>query len=593
MRATPKLVPCLLIFLMSVLAFPQQTKAKETSEPEMVWVTFAGGEVKFSPGHNGKPVLGSNWIQATTGQAMEDGYTLATEKGRAEVEFENGTVVYLAEGSVLQFKKLRIAGETTEAQLNLVTGTATIAHVSRGHDVLRLETLSTKMKVPDTRTLRMESSLNGTVIQAVEGEVPLSAGLLGAKVNLKAGESAAYIDGELILLKELNQTPQGDEWDQWVKTRRAERQTLIEKGLRETGMKEPIPGLAAMVKGGRFFDCAPYGKCWEPVETAEQGGAGYVQASTGAGRRDFVINKTLVRRCPMEAWMYSVGRPSAPGLLAANEPEQTFTLSGGLGFGYGTCFAGSWVDACGYPDQMGGWGSGRCGTRWRWVVGGRERHHHCHYVKVPHGVGVIPPHPLDQKGKLPVNAKSGILMLTQAKGGVTAGLERAPKRMQLLTNPPARIEKGFEEKAPRVAQPVIQARVMGDVTRGVEEKNAMRIQYDYRTKNFVTKGTTSENARAGVVAHLGGHDTRVNHVPTNENGRSSAGHNGAGGSSRGSSGGAGGGSQAGSHASNSGSSGNSHGSSSGGGGNGGGHSGGSSGSSSATAPSAGGGGKTH
>ena len=96
----------------------------------MVWVNHAEGDVKFSPGHKGKPELGKNWIEANVGQVMEDGYTLVTEKGRAEIEFEDGSVIYLAEHSALEFNALLAKGDATSTTLSLLTGTATIAHAS-------------------------------------------------------------------------------------------------------------------------------------------------------------------------------------------------------------------------------------------------------------------------------------------------------------------------------------------------------------------------------------------------------------------------------------------------------------------------------
>src|ERR1700742_1857224 len=108
MRPTPVLVPLLFVSLAAISIVPQQAKADEEYEPQMVWITHAEGQVKFSPGQNGEPRLGKEWHDANPGQDLEDGYTLATEKGRAEIEFENGAVVYLAAGSVLEFNRLRV-----------------------------------------------------------------------------------------------------------------------------------------------------------------------------------------------------------------------------------------------------------------------------------------------------------------------------------------------------------------------------------------------------------------------------------------------------------------------------------------------------
>lgn len=97
MRWTPKLFYSLVVFLPTVVLIPKQINAKDNGEPQMVWLDYAEGDVKFSLGHDGAPVLGKDWLQANVGQVMENGYTLVTENGRAEIEFENGTVVTLME----------------------------------------------------------------------------------------------------------------------------------------------------------------------------------------------------------------------------------------------------------------------------------------------------------------------------------------------------------------------------------------------------------------------------------------------------------------------------------------------------------------
>jgi uncharacterized membrane protein YgcG len=511
MRWTPKLLTCLAIFLTTLLVIPQQAKAKKTGEPEMVWVSYAVGEVKFSPGHKGKPLLGDNWMQAAPGQTMEEGYSLATEKGRAEVEFENGTMVYLAESSVLEFIKLQAKGEATEAEVNLLTGTATIAHVSRGQDVIQVETPSLRMGFAGNETVRLESTLNGMVIKSVEGEVPLHTGVSEGEEVLSVGESAAYVAGDLLPVRELKQSTVADEWDHWVNGRRAERRALLEQGLKESGLQKPIPGLAGMAKTGTFYDCEPYGKCWEPNEMAGQteaqtaqaslGASGNGQTSGGTRKPNIVVNYTMMSRCPMETWMVSERNALAPNGQPRRVAGQTIGETNEVE--YGTCFAGSWLH------------------HRRWVAGRRHKHS-CHFVKVGrHQIGIVPRHPLDQKGKPPVNAKSEILVLAVEKGRIQAGVQPVPtKGVHVVASVPRGVERGLVESAPRVAQPVIQARVLEDVAehgsqsarQGSEQKTPTVIRYDYKTRNFVASGKTERNERAEVIAHVGSNARGVDHV---------------------------------------------------------------------------------
>jgi FecR protein len=559
----------------AVLANAIPSKSQEKAEPQLVRITYTQGAVKFSPGKNGHPNLQTDWMVAPAGMTLEEGDTLATEDGRAVMEFEDNSTVYLAEHSVLQFGKLQMKGGATTSQLTLLTGIATFDHTSNGNDVLVVATPATKLSTNKNELFRLDSTLNGAFVGAVD--LPLTVDEKdGRKSTLAPGRAVAYVDGFRILMRGPMAHPEKDPWDQWVDAQRLERAAAIKKGLEESGLKEPIPGLAQLAETGHFFDCPPYGKCWEPnAKPGTTGGAEALQAEPQAAApaapattqpRNFVINKTLVNRCPLEAWMYSVGRPSRPGLLAANEPEETFTIA----TPWSSCFAGSWVlDGClrgtyqfdGYP-AFDPWPS-YCGReRLVYVVGRRHKHPPCKIAHTPHGIGIVPRHPLDRKGDPPINAKSGIFTLALEKNGLQGKFDAPPgSGVHWESSLPKAFssDQTLMASATRVAPPVIQGTMMrmipGDELSlsasqpsKAQDKN---IRYDYKTKNFVatrtpgapvdgigSKGTSGMT----VVAHVGS-----NGVSGGVTGRSggwfggsfSSGHagGGAGGSSGGSNGG--------------------------------------------------------
>jgi len=373
------------------------------------------------------------------------------------------------------------------------------------------------------------------------------------------------------------------------------------------------------------------GAAGQPVTAA--GGQGEVNGTPSPGenaRRDFVINKALLQRCPMEVWMYSVGRPSGPGLLMANEPEQTFNISGwdsgytaaylyftgGLNpYFYGgwdpweTCYGGTWIISPCLWNAGAFVGGCYHHHRWVWVAGPPRRKPPVRIVHVPRGIGIIPRHPLDQKGKPPVNAKNGILVLGMENGKLQARMETPPaKGIHLRETVPNEFfgKKDLLAGIPKVAAPEIQGKILeksldyrGEPISALTLRSTENaIRYDCKSRGFVESGrsgNTSQNNEGGysvVVARVGSHG--VSGSVTGNGGGSRFGHSG-GSRTGGSPGGRGGGSSSGGgvgHASG-GSSGG-HGGSGGGysggsGGGGGGHSGGGS-STSGGSPSGGGGG---
>jgi hypothetical protein len=169
MRSTQSLVSLLVLCGAVSLAGPITTKGTETSRPQIVRVSYVQGEVKLSTGIKGRPDLGKDWIAAGVNFPMEEGTTLATEQGRAEVEFENGSVAYLAEHSVLQFKGLTSNSQGTSTEVTLLTGRATFAIESNGHDEITIHAATAKLHTTSATTLRMESALDGAMFRVVEG----------------------------------------------------------------------------------------------------------------------------------------------------------------------------------------------------------------------------------------------------------------------------------------------------------------------------------------------------------------------------------------------------------------------------------------
>jgi hypothetical protein len=54
---------------------------------QMVRLSYVQGDVRISRGKEAKHATGGDWGQATAGIPLETGFSLATGKGRAEIEF--------------------------------------------------------------------------------------------------------------------------------------------------------------------------------------------------------------------------------------------------------------------------------------------------------------------------------------------------------------------------------------------------------------------------------------------------------------------------------------------------------------------------
>jgi hypothetical protein len=525
------------------------TKVDEEASPQIVRVSYVQGEVKLSAGKRGDPYLGKVWVAADVNSPIEEGATLATEQGRAEVEFEDGSMVYLAEHSVLQFVKLTSDSAGTTTNVGLLTGRATIAHESDGHSDFTIETVGSAVHSSTTLTLRVESALNGAMFHLVEGSIENPEGEHRQLLLLKAGDDFKLAYGTLSRVENSPDDPERKAWDQWVSERRAARKADIEKGLKESGLTAPIPGLVDLVRAGTFTDCPPYGKCWEPKEGAfkeslnkeeaedKNGGVGPAgrkapvdregtQGPVPAGNATSGASGSLdsygwliygYYDCP---FIYS-GRPlmrfttrHPNGVVAWTSTPQLI----GVGW-WATCHAGSWA-RIERPVRRHYRMPYKTGKHPRhslppmhWVVGPKSRNGSFLRVHLGKGIGFIPRHPLDAKGRPPLNAKDGVLVFHHVRGAEVAEVKAAPRNLQIESYRPGGYEQNWTKHMPKVERPVIEARVLTSRPWNImawapgNQRNPLTIRYDYKTGNFVapTNGVWEGrgHARLEVIAHFG------------------------------------------------------------------------------------------
>jgi hypothetical protein len=90
--------------------------------PQIVRLSYIQGDVRLI---RGKAEDG-NWDKAATDVPLEQGFSVATGNGRAEIEFEDASTAYLGENSVLTFGKLTSKAGILETKLSLLTGTLSL-----------------------------------------------------------------------------------------------------------------------------------------------------------------------------------------------------------------------------------------------------------------------------------------------------------------------------------------------------------------------------------------------------------------------------------------------------------------------------------
>jgi hypothetical protein len=476
----------------------------DVTYPQIVRLSYVEGDVRIARGLRNGHAGGAEWEEATGGLPLETGFTLATGAGRAEIEFENASTVYLGENSVLMLNDLHTTVGAPYTEVALLTGTVSLfIRPMVDHEVFLLKTPTDTvvLRYPDNARFRVDSYLDGV------GVTPLADGVLrtpgGAQQELVRGKTLYYRDGQPIEYAGAKDSAAVGGWDQWVAKRSADHYAAVAAVMKVAKLTKPIPGLAGMADQGTFFDCAPYGTCWEPT------GASVQQAF---GQSDPALPQTAEPAIAQETGQSGATGNDGSSLSLHDSyfpcaPEQTVPPAG-KGAATGKMLAtatGYWRDEVPYAWAVchaGAWIHLR--NHYVWVAGER-RHYHppFRWIKSGHTVAYVPLHPHDVKDHPPINRKAEVFALREGEGH---RFERTQldsgQRIELLKNPP----KGFREQPvpmlARAEEPHLVANQLRDALVGknaVVRAGGVPIYLDARSRNFVMSREVTEGHRSATM----------------------------------------------------------------------------------------------
>ena len=158
---------------------------------------------------------GADWFNASAPLDLQQGDTIATAAGAAEVEFENGAIAYLAENSTLELSTLDF-GQGRITALTLVGGAATVYVNPAGADEFTVAAPGLEVAVLASAEFRVDADSNQASVQVLRGSVSVRAGQ--STVLLEKGYSATVrqtFPGRF----DIARLPQPDAFDRWVGSR--------------------------------------------------------------------------------------------------------------------------------------------------------------------------------------------------------------------------------------------------------------------------------------------------------------------------------------------------------------------------------------
>ncbi|MGA8940740.1 MAG: hypothetical protein WB439_16375 [Acidobacteriaceae bacterium] len=532
---------------------PVSAHPRETY-PQIVRLSLVQGDVRVAVGKvKGQSDVGP-WVEGAVNMPLETGFSVVTGKGRAEIEFEDASTMYVGENSALAFDVLTTKDGVPDTEMTLLTGVAVLdLHPNvRGESYL-LETPSDYIHVPYGRHASLR--INSYTDTATLTPLLFGKGYPGEKVSPLIGKTFTF-DRSHLEPAPPDPTKNTDvAFDAWATSRIEARSAAMHAVMQDAGLSEPEPGLADMKAKGTFFACKPYGTCWVPtngwgaahaagsskgavvpVSAQMQGPASQQMQTQQAPTQQQMQDAKLAQRAQRDeeeaeeqtsggvapaVWVededlfpcspYGVedlmGQDPVTGDVTVLDSQIVWGDDGFDGYGYGgygfdwaVCHTGSWI----YRRH-----------RYVWVAG---RHHHHHspvrWVKVNGKRGYVPIHPRDVAGKEPFNLRHGIFMQKQQKvggdvrrgGGVVRVAYDPGSHVKVLGDTPRGYRGPVLQGLRASRAPTLEAR---SLTRGTEGSKAISptslIEFDSRARGFTVTTRMSEGGRSHtVVDHFGG-----------------------------------------------------------------------------------------
>ena len=458
MKGLRSVIPTILMVFLAGAALSGPVYA-DGSHARIVRLSLVQGDVRFARDVKGDPLSdsGLGWENASLNLPIRQGYVVATDNGRAEVEFENGAMAFLAENTVVQFYDLSSEDGGFTTRLILRQGSAEF-YVNPGRgDYFSVTGGDFSVEAEAKATFRMNNFDNGSNVAVLRGRVTALSN--GKNTELEKGQSLSMTAGEADSLTVEN-APEKDEFDQWAAARISTAAAATNAAQPYTNGSGYVSGYGDLYTYGAWFPVAGYGYCWRPY------GVGFGWSPFDSG-----------------SWYF----------------DQAFgwAFLGGYSWGWLPYHYGGWMMQPGV-----GWIWSPNGTlgapgvgRWRPVTGVWMR-------ASTGGVAIVPAHPLDAHGKTPLNMAQGMFAVTTR--GVTGQITPQSDARWKVENKVGR--EVIQNQLAETAAPARVSRTMlastGTAARGGAGESGSSIVYDRTEHRFVnsnvvkTANAPEENGNA-------------------------------------------------------------------------------------------------
>lgn len=192
---------------------------------------------------------------------IEQGFAIGTNAGRAEVEFENGSMLWLAPNSVVQFTELALSTSGRVTRITLSEGVGSFEASLTPSETFEVATPNFSVTPSKNAEFKVGIRGKGAAVTVTNGKV-----LVGDH-----GSSQEVVKGAMFVDREgktpetaTTHSPKPDQWDRWV----SDRLTAERHGATEAMVDANAPftyGMSDLTDYGSWNYYPGFGYGWQPI----------------------------------------------------------------------------------------------------------------------------------------------------------------------------------------------------------------------------------------------------------------------------------------------------------------------------------------
>jgi hypothetical protein len=444
----------LLTCALSLLALGvSSTALADSSHARIVRLSLVQGDVRFAPNFRDDPLTDANagWQAAPLNLPIRQGYVVATDNGRAEIEFENGAMMFLGANTVVEFYDLSLNDGNRITRLVLRQGTSTVYVNPANGDYFSVTGGDFTVEATGRTTFRLDNFDDGSTVNIERGRAnvlrdkkttPLDK---GQSLSVHAGDSTGEVIGR---------AADTDDFDRWVSGRVDSVVTATNYSSQYVNSPNYSAGFGDLYTYGSWFSIGGYGNCWRPFGMS----FGWSPFSYGGWYQDPFFGNTFIGSAPWGWLPYHYG-----------------------GWIFSPIYGWVWA-----PTGFG--------------LGGPVYYRPVTAVWVRNGgtLGIVPMHPGDKPGKTAQNLSQGIFPVRNSQVAHSTLATGTEKWSVLKNGSREAVSSNLATSAPpsRVSRTIVAG---SSGSRVVTLGRDSSISYDPREHRYVNSGNPATNPTAATI----------------------------------------------------------------------------------------------